>query len=189
MTKKILLDVDGVLIDFVAGAARVHGKDPSTVKNYHFWPEWGLSDDEFWSPLAFDFWANLDPYPEAQELLQICTEAVGKDNILLVTSPCNTVGCLEGKKASLAKHFSGYHSSFMSPKARCLMAHKEMLLIDDNVETCGKFHGAGGNTIKYPRPWNTWKAWNGCKTFGIELTPKVEWLVSLWLEGKKLESY
>lgn len=155
MRKKILLDLDGVLADFVQGASVVHNKDPKLVSSYGIDIHWGLIPSEFWSPLGYEFWANLPLTAEAHEVVDMCSNAVGKENVGIITSPCLTEGCTEGKRTWVKEHFPDFLKNLLVGSAKYFCASPNTLLIDDWDTNCEKFREHGGAAFLFPQPWNT----------------------------------
>ena len=107
MIDRILLDLDGVIVDFLKGAQALHGKsypghphDPQTQVEQTPWaiePIWGLSPQELWAPLDRSFWSNLEPLPGMSAIISELETRFGEENICLLTSPIRTDGCIDGK--------------------------------------------------------------------------------------------
>ena len=154
MKKRIMLDVDGILANFVAGAAAFHGKDPASFSSGDIVETWGFTASDFWNPLGYDFWANLPVYDTAEEVVDICQKAVGPENVCLLTSPCATRGCAEGKIEWVRKHFPQFKRRVLVGEAKEFCASPTSMLVDDHDNNIDAFHRAGGWVFLYPRPWN-----------------------------------
>jgi len=73
MIKRVLLDLDGVLVDMISGFCKHHGlvynetpHDPDKQEDqalYSLSSYFGKTRSELWDPLGYDFWLNLEPYP------------------------------------------------------------------------------------------------------------------------------
>jgi len=160
---RILLDLDGVLVDFVGGACKAHSlQDPfdeplaSEVAGV-FWLDkiWEMDLNEFWEPMKDSaFWEELDWMPDGREILEICEQAVGRDNVCLLTSPSRGSGPVVGKINWIEKNLSEYkHRNLIgTPKEFC--ASPDSILVDDSNRNIEDFVAACGNTILVPRPWN-----------------------------------
>lgn len=162
MVPAILFDVDGLIANFVKGACEVHG---STLHHnmksiqWNFFETMGLTEEEFWKPCGRRFWANLEPLADGTELLKYAETLVGANRIGLLTSPCNTDGCIDGKRDWVAKHLPDYKRRLFTGSAKELFAGPGKVLVDDNdgnadkfVFSDGKF--TGGRAVLVPRPWN-----------------------------------
>lgn len=149
----ILLDCDGVLADFVGGAARVHERSPE-ILSWDFWLEWGMEPGEFWAPLATrEFWLSLRPYRWATELLD-SLRAVGDVTVCTTALHLNTGECVGAKLDWLESYFAIHPSDVVIGRKKWLMAGKDTVLIDDCDENVGRFWRAGGSAILFPQPWN-----------------------------------
>jgi hypothetical protein len=161
MRVTIFFDLDGVLCDFVSGALAVHNATLAIEDADWGFPSKigfsGVDDPKFWAPLGFDFWAGLAPYPDGFCLLRAAERLVGKDRIGLLTSPCETAGCVDGKRAWVAKHLPEYTRRLFVGAAKELFAGPNKVLVDDSDVNCEKFMKAGGFVLTPPRPWNQYK--------------------------------
>ncbi len=148
------LDMDGVVCDFTKGALAVHKTiiPPLEIK-WDFWKKIGCTEQEFWSPFNREFWSNLEWTVEGKEILD-AVESLFRDNIVLVTSPCETEGCVEGKRDWVSKHLPSYTRRLMIGPCKHLLAGKGKLLIDDSSDNINKFGLFGGNVLTVSRPWN-----------------------------------
>ena len=158
LERTILLDMDGVLVDFFGQALRIHGREDLADR----WPhaEWdmakvmGLSGREFWKPLraeGIDFWAELPWYPWADELIAICEEAGG---FVIASTPSRDPVSAAGKVTCLRKRFGPSFHDYMLGPHKQLLAGSGMCLIDDNDDQVDSFLAAGGRAIRFAQPWN-----------------------------------
>jgi|SRR5579871_246204 len=152
------VDLDGVLVDFVAGALAVHGKTLARREVKWSFPEQigfaGADDAAFWEPLGFDFWAGLGWHEDGRRLLGELERLVGADRIALLTSPCLTRGAVEGKVEWLRRRLPRYARQFFVGPAKHLCAGPGKVLVDDHDANVDRFVGAGGRAVLVPRPWN-----------------------------------
>lgn len=162
MKPVVFFDLDGVLADFVGGALKAHGKElPPGEVQWDFCTQIGFSgvnDAAFWSPLGFDFWAGLGVLPDGLCLLRAVERLVDPDRIAFLSSPCESPGCVDGKRAWVAAHFPEYRRRLFLGSAKHLFAGPGKVLVDDHDANIDGFHEAGGQTVCPPRPWNRWKA-------------------------------
>ena len=166
--KRVLLDLDGVLVDFVGPSLALHGKSiPPADVRWNFPQQVGIPEPEFWRPLGFDFWSNLPWTTEGKQLLHgVRLSALSYGYI---TSPCGTEGCVEGKRAWARKNLPCKGSLMLVGGAKHLLAHPNALLIDDHDANVEKFREHGGKAILVPRPWNARKdECNADGTFDVD---------------------
>jgi 5'(3')-deoxyribonucleotidase len=161
MIKKILLDLDGVLVDFVGGACELHGVDDpyasgeaDAAGEYDVIKLLGMRAQTFWAPMGYEFWANLKPYAHLRRVVDLAESAVGAENICILTSPPLTAGAVEGKMAWIRKHLPDYRRRFLVGPAKEFCAAPDHLLIDDYQRNIDRFCGAGGQGLLFPAPWN-----------------------------------
>jgi hypothetical protein len=152
------LDMDGVLSDFVTAAHAIH-KRPFAMADvrWKFNESLGFVNEtagDFWSPMGREFWANLDWTPEGRDLLRGVEKIFGPHNIALLTSPCETDGCRDGKVDWVRKHIPQYERRMMMGGDKFLVAGPMKVLVDDHDGNCDKFVLGGGNVVRVPRPWN-----------------------------------
>lgn len=175
MPATVFFDVDGVLADFVGGALALHNAtlDRDAV-------EWdfcsqigfaGVNDAKFWEPMGREFWAGLAPLADGFCLLRAAEQLVGADRIALLTSPCETPGCIDGKRDWVAKHMPDYRRRLFTGSAKHLFAAPDKVLVDDHDPNCEKFGLAGGWVVTPARPWNANRA--DCQPGGWFNVPKV----------------
>lgn len=148
MRKKILLDMDGVLVDFAKGVFDLTG----LPRPERLW--WDFVPNESWALMGYDFWAGLDPYPEFTRIVEAAEEKVGPDNVALLSSPIETRGCLEGKKEWVRKHLPEYQRRLILAPCKEFCARPQSILVDDYEGNIQKFTQAGGWGILVPREWN-----------------------------------
>jgi 5'(3')-deoxyribonucleotidase len=154
MIRHCLLDIDGVLADFVTDALRVHGKDGHAVTHWNFYEDFGMTLADFWPAIDAEgeaFWLNLKPYPWFDNLISIVSE-YASFSLSTTPSPCSS--CHSGKHLWIQKHFGGRFANYMMGADKHLMAKPGVVLIDDNEENVGKFIAHGGVAILFPQPWN-----------------------------------
>lgn len=158
---KCLLDLDGVLADFVGGVYKLRGtprKDPMN---------WDFIEAHEWEKMDEEFWASLDKTPEFDALLSTVEETFGPENICLLTSPVRTAGCLEGKMRWIREHLPAYSRRFLIGPAKEFCAHPRSVLIDDSETNTRAFFKAGGNAVLVPREWNQRRGQSLEKTLAI----------------------
>lgn len=152
----VMLDLDGVLVDFCRGAYRFHGvEDKYPPNKWDFLEDIGLTAEEFWSPLGRKFWANLGWMPDGRKILSIAEFYVGTGNICFLSSPCQIDGCVDGKMDWCHRNLAPrYYRKIFLGSAKEMLAHKNAVLIDDSDVNIAEFKKYGGRGILVPRPWN-----------------------------------
>jgi 5'(3')-deoxyribonucleotidase len=152
----ILLDVDGVLCNFIDGMIAAHAW-PISHENYSDWSyhrALGLTDEEFWRPASIPgFWLNLKPYMEASWLFGMLSQ---KYRITFATSPAIDSKCPSEKVEWLRENnfMDKNRANYMIGGEKWLMAKSGAVLIDDSDSNVEKFIENGGKAILYPQPWN-----------------------------------
>ncbi len=157
MKPAVFFDLDGVLCDFVGGALKLHNRTdvPHASIQWGIEAQLGIEPAAFWEPLGYDFWANLEPCQDGIDLLCAVSNHVGDiGRIGLLTSPCNTDGCVDGKRAWVKRHLPQFSRRLFVGSAKELFAGPSKVLVDDNDANCDKFRHAGGLVTMPPRPWN-----------------------------------
>jgi 5'(3')-deoxyribonucleotidase len=164
--KVILCDLDGVLADFNAGAAEVHGW--TLARLYEKWPPgiWemtaalGLSDeDEFWEPIdqaGEAFWLGLQPLPWARTLYAYL-ESIAEVHVATAPSRCDS--CYSGKVKWLKRFFGRNFTQFVITPHKHIFAQPGALLIDDRELNINQFVQHGGDGIIFPARCNGLYNW------------------------------
>lgn len=158
--KMALLDMDGVVVDFVRGCLQFYGSNVSYGDI-----QWNLEKivaptlepSVFWDNLGYDFWVNLPFTPKGKFLTEYVMQMFGPQNVCICTSPCRTPGSIEGKIEWLRRNIPELQRRFMVTPVKEFAAASNRFLLDDNDDNCRKFEEAGGNTILIPQPWNARK--------------------------------
>lgn len=154
------LDLDGVLVDFVRGAFEAHGStlhrdDPLGVR-------WGLDDQLgfggdrkplFWAPFGRAFWAGLPWTPEGRRVLDHVERLFGH-RVVLLTSPCDTDGSVQGKLEWVRRELPEYRRRVFVGPAKPMLAGPGKVLVDDYDGHVEAFRVEGGQAVQPPRPWN-----------------------------------
>lgn len=158
--KKCLLDCDGVIVDFVAGAIALHNlpkdlyNNLENLGNFDLITLSGLSPEEFWQPMGFDFWKSLPWTKEGRDIVNLVVNKFGRENICLLTAPCNTFGCCDGKLTWIRTHLPDFKNQWLLGRKKEFCARECHYLIDDRDQNIADFNAHGGNGILVSRPWN-----------------------------------
>lgn len=155
----ILLDMDGVIADFVGGVCQLFNrmdlkeKWPNGV--YELKEALGVSNNEIWRKIneaGPDFWNNLGYLDRGLVLYEKCLRA-GME-VVICTSPSLDPSCVAGKLSWLQTLMGRGFRNYMFGCKKELMAGAG-ILIDDNDYNVTRFCDAGGQAILYPQPWNS----------------------------------
>jgi 5'(3')-deoxyribonucleotidase len=159
---QILLDMDGVLADFISGALLCLNRDfnkTTSIKQYvkdfgqwEVYDYYGITVKEFWESIhnTPDFWYNLKPTPWAVQLYKLL-ESMG--DVTIVTTPSEDPDCY-AQKARWLRDFGIDMSSVFMGSRKYLMAGSG-ILIDDYYKNVNTFKLRGGQAILIPSNWNT----------------------------------
>jgi 5'(3')-deoxyribonucleotidase len=152
----ILLDLDGVLVDFVGGALRVHGSQlcPDDINRYDMVGVMGVSGVDFWKPIDAagpEFWRDLESYPWFDQLYH-GLKALGR--VVLVTQPSWSWHSFAGKKMWLDRVLGPSFRDYAFIKEKDLLARPTRVLVDDSPHNIASFLAAGGEACLFPQPWN-----------------------------------
>ncbi len=156
MNKLIFLDMDGVIVDLHSTVMARLGLTDLSAFNRGCLPH---SDEELWSGTDAHWWLNLPWMADGKEIVAICEEAVGPENVVICSTPANWVGSAEGKLFWLHRNMPSYAQRFILTPNKSWCANGRTLLIDDREDNVSGFHQAGGASLLCPRPWN---ALNDC---------------------------
>lgn len=162
MTKKILLDMDGVIVDFFGGVCELFGKNKfseygklNAQNGWEFYKQWGATDSDFWGMIDMkgeEFWTSLKPERWAKQFYEGLTALAP---VYFCSSGAINPVAWSGK-------IRWIRSWLRQPRFNnvVLTAHKELLalptncLVDDHIENVRKFREGGGRAILFPRNWN-----------------------------------
>lgn len=156
----VLVDMDGVAADFVAGACEVHNQDPATATHWNWFASWDgdhpMTQEEFWNPInarGESFWRHLKVLPGIQTTLDQLEEYNVPWRFL--TSCADGRGCYEGKREWAREHFGHKAASeLIATTHKGVLAAPGRLLIDDKMANVEAFEANGGDAILWPQPWN-----------------------------------
>lgn len=163
----ILLDMDGVCVNFVKGVCEAVGRDyDATLKT---WPKGeydickvlDVPPDDIWKVIGTKgrgFWKSLEPYPWFSKLYRLLSDLwpqAEEAKVFFATSPSWTPSSFSGKILWLQDRFGHEFCNYVFTPHKTLLARPFTVLIDDNDEHVEAFKRAGGAAILFPQPWNT----------------------------------
>jgi 5'(3')-deoxyribonucleotidase len=152
---RIYLDMDGVLVDLMAGwmpyLNEVSGKDVK-IEDVNMWGIESVYDIPFVvarKPLDEPgFWEGLPPYHGAVNFVETLEE-MGHD-VYIASTPFPSWVCMWGKRMWVEEHLT-----FLPPTRLCLIHDKHLLrgdmLVDDKPENLVAFQGL---RVLFNQPWN-----------------------------------
>ena len=161
---RLLVDMDGVLVDFDSGACKAHGVTLEAMNQRRTPGEWNickplgeakrgeaLTLEEFWRPinrLSFTFWTGLRPLPWFKVMLDLMEQF---SESYVVTAPSRNTGSLGGKLESLRTLTRDLEFDRMIPTPhKHVLAQQGVVLIDDRESTILNFEKCGGTGVLFP---------------------------------------
>jgi len=161
----ILVDLDGVLANFLLGALRVFDREDL----YHNWPvgQWGIAEvlgvntTQFWCAISergYRFWEDLPEYPWTRELWAVLQEIANDQHAKLIvcTAPSRDPECAKGKVMWMHRVFGPKFMDFVITNKKFLMAKEKAILIDDREDTVIRFCAEGGFGMLFPGRTNSY---------------------------------
>lgn len=168
--RRIYLDMDDVLADFVGGVCRFWNVDRKEVESCWTKGVWDvvpplsqvlklkeiMPETTFWSRLDRNeqFWTGLDLKSHSIQLLQLVAETVG-DNWNVLTAPSYCPTCYTGKIRWLREVIGQTPHKMIPTPYKYLLAKPGMVLIDDRESNVLEFRAEGGEAILYPTHHNS----------------------------------
>ena len=161
---KCLLDLDGVLVDFMKGAHEFYGLPYSYDCYPYEYATWdcmppkdvtSMSPREFWDGLTAEFWASLEWMPDGKDILALIERYLPQSDICILTTPTLNHSSIAGKICWIEKEMPNYSRRFLVGPAKEFCASNHRVLIDDADHNIESFREAGGLTITVPRKWNS----------------------------------
>ncbi|MHC4369367.1 MAG: 5' nucleotidase, NT5C type [Planctomycetota bacterium] len=178
--RKIFLDLDGVIIDFVLPTMAHYD---AFIRDETEYPEdclWDIvkatniirkrnsiggitltpiEDSVYWRRLEYAYWRNLKQYPLAPTFVRWLQS---RGDVFLCTSPFISGGhALAARYDWCQEHYPELAKTIvLTPAKELLATHHEAILIDDSDRNVDRFNeaaeqaGSGATAILVPRPWN-----------------------------------
>lgn len=178
MIDRILIDMDGVIADFVSPSLKA-AAIPLSHDECNMWNYFSgfMTEAEFWSAIESvdGFWDSLEPYSWAHSLVHMCKSVAP---VYFCSSPARHKSCAGAKIHWLREHgfLKGTDDRFILTPHKHLLANPGTVLIDDGKHNIDAFRGAGGSAITFPMPWNDF-----ADTNVKEVDDKL-WAVKAWLD-------
>lgn len=155
---QILVDMDGVLVDFAGASCALHGKPGTLIDGPDIAATLGISTNDFWEPiddLGPGFWSDLPDLPWTEDLLNLVADYGASDRWHIATSPSLCPFSAMGKVIWLQHRLGRGFRRYMIGSQKWLMAKPGHVLIDDNEENIRLFELHGGSGILVPQTWNS----------------------------------
>lgn len=149
--------MDGVLVDFLNGVYKLHGKVVEPQGYFLCGKDFGISENEFWKGMDYDFWSTLEPMADAFDIVDVLEHHFGIQNICILSSPSHNAGSMPGKVAWLETHLPSYSRRFLFGPQKEFCAGPNSLLVDDYDKNTETFAASGGRIFLVPRQWNSLK--------------------------------
>lgn len=150
--KKIFLDMDGVIVDFVGGVCKLVNYTDSWIPG-----EYDLAKvlrNNIWDIIDktdMEWWSNLDKTTDADAIIN----AVEKYDYYICSSPTCSPLCAAGKLLWIQKHYPKLARKYVLTPHKHLLATRDSLLIDDSDVQCQNWTNNGGLAYLIPRMWNS----------------------------------
>lgn len=187
--REVLLDCDGVLLDFSRHALKYHGAEnvnyPRNV--YSLATVLGISETDFWKKIDnAGFWNSVPAYAGSDAFLRslhtLC--ASGGVSLAFCTRSSENIAAFAAARVKILRNLcraAGIAGNL--PVYICYQGGKSVfsgpgrLLIDDHDKYLCDFEVGGGATLKVPMQWNTpaWETPEGCR---VGMTPDYKWLTA-----------
>jgi 5'(3')-deoxyribonucleotidase len=162
MKKTILLDMDGVIMDWNSQVLKLLGLDNDMEVKERMFNGENLEEivKNFDSKLNFrdeNFWKNIQPFEWALDLYSSLQK---EGDLYILTSPGKfskrganfLISAISGKLRTLENYFPDSKPIFGNEKYLC--ANKNAILIDDHPEKIRKFKEYGGETFLWPHEYH-----------------------------------
>jgi hypothetical protein len=161
--------MDGVLVDFVTGTFRLFDIDPAyghgqmQAGDWNYFRRFGITDAEFYGKIddrGVQFWTDLEPYPHAKELYELCcslapTYILTQPILPHAIQPKKHQECVAGKILWLQNWLKDARFyNYVITAHKQLLAKPNHVLVDDNDGNVKKFYEAGSASITFPQIWN-----------------------------------
>ncbi len=162
MNYKCLIDMDGVITDWVGGACDYFGvKDPYTnPKNYaielmHNTTSPVTKKQIYEAMEDHEFWINMKPLKHARTIVDTAYRYFGSDNVSILSKPAKSSGSVAGKFEWIQKYFPDMERKFIFGMDKSFCARRENVLLDDLSRNVKGFIKAGGIGYLFPALHNT----------------------------------
>ena len=169
MIDTILIDVDGVIANFVEHAiTRIAGAH-KIEETYTNWPkgEWSVAvaleadNDEFWKVVDTpEFWGTIPPFEGAHAFLRDVVGATRGCTHMFATSSGGSTAFLAARTKWVRKFCKEARLAqipvaiFQHVDYKSIAAQPSTIIIEDSDRSIEAFLAEGGHAIRVPRLWN-----------------------------------
>lgn len=165
MITQVLLDMDGILCNWVQGVCDLLGKPNPYLepKNAGVWDIEELLGTSVWGAIHAThgyFWADLPEMSDTPELLSLVRQYVPWESIGILTAGPLRGSTIDGKMEWIQRNYPLLKSRVLVGRDKSFCAGPHRLLIDDKKSNVDAFKTAGGQAILVPRPWNEDHKWH-----------------------------
>ena len=153
----LVLDMDGVLVNFCKAAYKTHNQPFSNEvpTKFDFFEDWGMTSKKFWSPIDAcgpEWWTNLEKYPWTDTLISLADQLPG--GMLIATSCSSNSNSAAGKVRAIQSLFGYNFWDYLLAPRKWHLSQPGYVLLDDYEVNCDKWEERGGKAILFPQPWN-----------------------------------
>jgi 5'(3')-deoxyribonucleotidase len=153
----ILLDLDGVVANFLDPALKLWGFDPANypANEFEIATVLGISLSDFCGMIDRqpNYWRDIEPYPWKDDLVGLLNDLNIRWSVL--TSPWKFQHpTMHSDKADWVRRHIGPDVKCIIGDEKYLLAKPQNLLIDDSNANVASFMAHGGRTVLFPQRWN-----------------------------------
>lgn len=158
--KSILLDMDGVICDWITPTAKLFGFSDEQIDNwqrgnYAIENHMKVEERKVWERIDLegeDFWTNLPETPWARNLYEGCLNIAPT---FFLTCPSHNPISLSGKVKWLQKFTNDKRfNRYLIGRPKFLCANNRNVLIDDSERNVKEMIDYGGKAILFPTRYN-----------------------------------
>ena len=166
MITKVALDLDGVLANFTKAACKKCGVlypvDPKKFEEN--WLDEKTKDILWKNCRGHDFWAEIEPFPWANEIVKIVNNNCA--DWRFITKPSFDPGSYSGKFDWVRMNFKDKirHLWLVNGSKAYACTGPEHLLIDDNKKNCQEWRDAGGTVFEWEEVTPNWPQYDIAKS-------------------------
>lgn len=135
MINKIFLDMDDVLLDTTRYYYQWNNEEFSYNNEQNLVKTDGVEKPGLpWQnhdELPFEFWSSIPKNQFADDLISICENLVGEENVFILTSAIPNTACPVGKVVWVNNHLPKFKSKLFMGQKKHIVVDDRSLLIDD----------------------------------------------------------